>query len=231
MANPPPLLDTTEPPRTSPLPVSATIPVLERKPAVATGLFDESPSAVAAQTAGKPVETGTFDVAAGTSAGRARQELWVGSLTSRVEPGKRLVRPVSRTGFASMELAGEQVGARALQRIAVQAAGFGDAKVAQPTGRSSTRVEAPQGIEILEKPRPAYTEEARRLQIEGIVRLQVVFGAEGRIEVLRIVSGLGHGLDESAIRAAQGIRFRPAMKDGRAVSATALVQIVFQLAS
>ncbi len=87
-----------------------------------------------------------------------------------------------------------------------------------------------EGIEILEKPRPVYTEEARRLRIEGTVQLRVVFGAAGQIRVVGVVKGLGHGLDEAAVQAAEAIRFRPARREGRPVDAPAVIQIQFQIA-
>ena len=89
----------------------------------------------------------------------------------------------------------------------------------------------PIAAQILEKPRPVYTEEARRLQIEGEVQLEVLFGASGEIHILRVIRGLGHGLDENAAHAARAIRFLPAKREGRAVDSTALVHIIFQLAS
>jgi TonB family protein len=85
-------------------------------------------------------------------------------------------------------------------------------------------------VEILSKPRPVYTEEARRQRIEGEVLLQILFAASGEVHVLRIVRGLGHGLDESAIAAAEAIRFRPAEQAGIAADSNAIVHIVFQLA-
>lgn len=90
---------------------------------------------------------------------------------------------------------------------------------------------AASAAQILDKPRPAYTEEARRLLIEGEVQLEVLFGASGEIHILRVVRGLGHGLDENAVHAAKAIRFLPAKRDGRAVDSTATVHIIFQLAS
>jgi hypothetical protein len=63
------------------------------------------------------------------------------------------------------------------------------------------------------------------------VLLDVQFNISGDARVLRMVRGLGHGLDETAVAAAQGIRFRPATRDGAAVDSTALVHIVFQLAN
>lgn len=118
-------------------------------------------------------------------------------------------------------------------RPAISAGAFGDASVvsAPPV---SQRLTHSAGIltaaEILSKPRPAYTDEARRLQIEGEVLLEIEFAAAGEVRVLRVIRGLGHGLDETAVTAAREIRFRPARRDGAAVGSTAVVHITFQLA-
>jgi TonB family protein len=84
--------------------------------------------------------------------------------------------------------------------------------------------------EIIFKPKPDYTEEARKLRVEGEVVVNVLFKASGEISVLDVVQGLGHGLDEAAVRAAQQIRFKPALRAGQAVDSTAKVHIIFQLA-
>ena len=86
-------------------------------------------------------------------------------------------------------------------------------------------------VEILFKPKPIYSNEAKAKNIEGEVLLQVVFTASGDVKVLRVVQGLGHGLDETAQAAARQIRFKPAQQDGQTVDSTAIVHIVFQLAS
>ncbi len=83
---------------------------------------------------------------------------------------------------------------------------------------------------ILDKPRPEYTTEGRSMKIEGDVRLEVVFLANGTIQVNRVVSGLGHGLDQSAIRAAQQIKFKPAKRQGEPVDYPAVIRIEFRLA-
>src|SRR5271166_2769431 len=57
-------------------------------------------------------------------------------------------------------------------------------------------------VEITYKPQPVYTDEARSLKLEGEVLLEVSFGANGTLHVNRVVRGLGHGLDEAAIAAA-----------------------------
>ena len=75
-----------------------------------------------------------------------------------------------------------------------------------------------------------YTAEGRSLKIEGDVVLDVVFLANGSVQVSHVVSGLGHGLDEAAARAAQQIKFKPAKRDGEAVDFPARVRIEFRLA-
>jgi len=84
--------------------------------------------------------------------------------------------------------------------------------------------------EILSKPTPIYTEEARAQRIEGEVLLQVVLEASGKLRVLKIVHGLGHGLDDAAVNAAQQIRFKPALQDGQPSDSTVVLHIIFQLA-
>jgi TonB family protein len=83
---------------------------------------------------------------------------------------------------------------------------------------------------VLSEPHPQYTAEAAHLRIQGEVTLQVRFLATGQVEVLRVVSGLGHGLDEQAKRVAEQIRFKPAEKDGRPVDHTTYIHVTFQLA-
>jgi TonB family protein len=85
-------------------------------------------------------------------------------------------------------------------------------------------------IEILFKPKPVYTEAARQKRIEGDVLLQVVFSATGQVEVLRVVQGLGYGLEDAAQAAARQIRFHPAKRNGQPVDFAATVHITFQLA-
>src|SRR5271165_4148170 len=85
-------------------------------------------------------------------------------------------------------------------------------------------------VEITFKPNPAYTDEARNLKLEGEVLLEMSFTANGTLHVNRVVKGLGHGLDEAAIAAANKIRFKPALRGGQPVDSTAVVHVVFQLA-
>lgn len=84
-------------------------------------------------------------------------------------------------------------------------------------------------VVVTYKPPSTYTEEAKQLRIQGSVDLEVIFTARGTVQVIRVVHGLGHGLDESAIRSAEGIRFKPAMQDGHPIDRRTIVHIIFQL--
>jgi TonB family protein len=85
-------------------------------------------------------------------------------------------------------------------------------------------------LEVLSKPDPQYTSEARQLKVQGDVVLRVTFTSAGRVVVQSVVHGLGHGLDEEARRAAQQIHFRPATRNGQAIDLTTNITITFQLA-
>src|SRR5687767_6648042 len=72
--------------------------------------------------------------------------------------------------------------------------------------------------QILSKPTPSYTKEARRLGVQGQVVLKVLLSSEAKISRIRVHRGLLAGLTENAIHAACKIRFKPALKNGVAVS-------------
>ncbi len=134
--------------------------------------------------------------------------------------------PIASAGFGS----GMTQVARSTQ-TPVQVAGFAAQEIAQPIPNRKLESSSPlRPVEILAKPRPEYTEEARQLRLEGEVLLEVLFGADGQLHVNRVVRGLGHGLDEAAIEAANKIQFKPAARDGSPVDSTAIVHVTFQLA-
>jgi TonB family protein len=86
-------------------------------------------------------------------------------------------------------------------------------------------------VVILAKPKPVYSAEALKMNIEGEVLLDVIFPASGgEVHVNRVVKGLGHGLDEAAVRAAEQIKYKPALSNGHPVDFPAVVHIVFQTA-
>ena len=115
----------------------------------------------------------------------------------------------------------------------VQQGGFASAQQMDSGPRVRKTAEdtpATQGPVILYKPEPQYTAEAKEAKIQGDVVLQVIFRATGQVEVLRVMQGLGHGLDENAEVAARQIKFTPAKQDGQPVDFPANVRISFELA-
>ena len=79
-------------------------------------------------------------------------------------------------------------------------------------------------------PDPQYTEEAREAKLQGRVILRVLVGADGRASQIRIVQGIGLGLDERAAQAIRGWKFVPAHDDARrAVPAWVTVEALFRL--
>jgi TonB family protein len=116
-------------------------------------------------------------------------------------------------------------------RGSVATGGFGSEQVVH-NGPAIARSDGPatKPVEITFKPKPVYTEEARSMKLEGEVLLEVLFSADGSLHVNRVVSGLGHGLDEAAIAAANSMRFKPALRMGEPVDSTAIVHVLFQMA-
>jgi TonB family protein len=112
----------------------------------------------------------------------------------------------------------------------VATGGFGGNDIggaAQQTAVQQVNMTPPQ---VLSEPHPRYTEEAKQLKIQGEITLQVRFGVNGKVEVLRVVSGLGHGLDEEARRVAEQIQFKPAARNGQPADDVTYIHILFQLA-
>ncbi len=162
---------------------------------------------------------GSFDMPAGPGQGNgsggakgikgtvASADFGTGVATPGKGDGRSNGKGVATGGFGSQEVAHE------------------GPKIAQvQTGPATTPVE------ITFKPNPVYTQEARDLKLEGEVLLEVSFSANGTLHVNKVVRGMGHGLDEAAIAAANKIRFKPALRYGQPMDSTAIVHVTFQLA-
>ena len=137
---------------------------------------------------------------------------------------------VASTGFGNGVANPPQGGGR---KGSVQSTGFADQSVAAegPKKKTDAAGNGTTAVTILEKPRPEYTAEGRSLKLEGDVVLDLIFLANGTVHINRVISGLGHGLDEAAIRAAQQIKFKPAKQDNQPVDFPARVRIEFHMAS
>jgi len=232
---------------TRPVPLPSTAPVIPRQ-LVKTHVFSTGSSAMPTiAEAPKNVQTGGFGdpngVPARESNGRPVNIAPAGSFDLPTGPGsgngtggaKGVRGVVASTGFGSGVATGDGSGKVNTSRgNGVQKSGFGDTQAVSVAELRPKKADDSAGkivpAEVISKPTPAYTAEARNLRIEGEVVLEVVFEASGKLRVVRVVQGLGHGLDETAMRAAEQIRFKPAQRDGQPADYTATVHIVFQLA-
>lgn len=83
--------------------------------------------------------------------------------------------------------------------------------------------------EAVSTPDPEYTEEARNAKTQGTCVLWMIVDDQGRPRDIKVVRGLGFGLDAKAIEAVRQWRFQPAMKDGRPVNVQISVEVGFKL--
>jgi TonB family protein len=198
-------------------------PVIQRPPE--TGLFERTNAARTSQAAAA-VTTGGFGSTAASPRDAAIGDVKTGGFGSTAASPREATNGAVKTGGFGSE-------APAPRRVAngeVQTAGF-DQRASAPAQPSVAALTKPidRPVEIVFKPTPEYTDEARSARIEGTVSLELEFTAAGDVRVLRVVRGLGHGLDEAAQRAALRIRFKPAQSDGRPVDSRATVHITFRL--
>jgi TonB family protein len=198
-------------------------PVIQRPPEI--GLFERT-SGVQTSQATAAVTTGGFGSTAASTRDTAIGDVKTGGFGSTAASPRNAATGAVKTGGFGTE-------APALRRIAngeVQTSGF-DQRASAPAQPSVAATKPnDQPVEITFKPTPEYTDDARSARIEGTVSLELEFTAAGEVRVLRVVRGLGHGLDEAAQRAALRIRFKPAQSsDGRPVDSRATVHITFRL--
>jgi TonB family protein len=178
---------------------------------------------------------GSFGSAPGSGqgAGAARQGsvqgTAFGSGVANGVPGGKDRGTVASAGFSNGVVGG--TGAPGSHGT-VATAGFASPAAGSAGGSHVAKVEQPAStpIVVVTKPLPQYTPEAKQMKIEGDVTLEVRFTASGQVQVLRVVNGLGHGLDQQAMLAAQRIRFKPATKNGEPVDQVSVIHISFQLA-
>jgi len=91
--------------------------------------------------------------------------------------------------------------------------------------RVGNGVSAPVAIS---KPQPAYTDQARDKGVAGEVRLSCVIGEDGVPTSITIRKSLEASLDKSAMDTVAQWRFKPGMKDGKAVAVQVLIDVSFR---
>ena len=82
---------------------------------------------------------------------------------------------------------------------------------------------------IISNPDPEYTEAALKAGVHGSVIIRLNVGKDGNVRDLRVLNGLGYGLDESAMKAVQSWKFEPALRDGIPFDCAVAVELDFPL--
>jgi TonB family protein len=85
------------------------------------------------------------------------------------------------------------------------------------------------GPSLISRRDPEYTPEARRARIQGKVELAVTIGADGIAREMKVIRSLDSGLDRKAMECVSQWRFRPASRNGEAITAFATVEVNFKL--
>ncbi len=95
--------------------------------------------------------------------------------------------------------------------------------------RIYTSKETDEKVQVLKKPLPRFSREARRHLTKGYVILRAILAADETVKYIEIITGLPDGLSQSAIAAARQIKFKPAMKDGKPVSVWIELEYQFRI--
>jgi protein TonB len=77
--------------------------------------------------------------------------------------------------------------------------------------------------------KPTYTDAARTAQIEGVVRIELTVDEQGGVIDVKVLRGLGYGLDESAVAAAKKLAFEPGTRCNKAAVTKLTVGMRFTL--
>jgi periplasmic protein TonB len=73
-----------------------------------------------------------------------------------------------------------------------------------------------------------YTPEARKARFDGDCMVHLKVDEHGNPQNVRVLSPIGMGLDESAIKAVKQERFKPAMRGGRTVAFPLSMEVSFK---
>lgn len=119
----------------------------------------------------------------------------------------------------------EEIRRERIQRL-VLAAGTPPQTAGETPRRIGTEVNPPR---LLEKREPEYSEFARFVKVQGTVNLEIVVDSSGRPSAVKLVRGVGFGLDEKAAGAVLGWRFEPGKFQGAPVPVQAKVELSFRV--
>ena len=74
-----------------------------------------------------------------------------------------------------------------------------------------------------------FSDEARRNKYQGVCMISLIVDAQGIPRNPVVIQPLGEGLDEKALEAIPRYKFKPGMKNGRAVATRVVVEVNFRL--
>ena len=78
-------------------------------------------------------------------------------------------------------------------------------------------------------PDPEFSEEARKAKFSGNVVVSLIVDANGKPRNVRVLRGVGMGLDQKAVEAVEQYKFKPALKDGKPVAVYLNIEVNFQI--
>ena len=81
----------------------------------------------------------------------------------------------------------------------------------------------------LNRPRPNYTEAARKNKIQGVISARALVGSDGTVQRVVIIRPLSDGLNEEAILAVYQMHFRAATKNGQSIASWITLEVEFNL--
>jgi TonB family protein len=209
-------------------PRRTTVPLVTPKPVVTTAKRDitppKRPTAVAPVVAPKPVErepdplpSNVLVAPVVASASDAREREGV------VEDGRGQANSQgSGTGGGS----GTGHGTGSGEGLG---SGIGDGSGGGTGGgpyRPGSGIEPPR---LLREVKAQYTEDGRRRSISGDVILEIVVRRDGSVGDVKLLQGLGAGLDQRAVEAVRQWRFAPATRKGAPVDVLVEVAVEFML--
>jgi len=82
---------------------------------------------------------------------------------------------------------------------------------------------------VLSSVDPEFSEEARKAKFSGNVEVYLIVDANGNPSHVRVVRGVGMGLDEKAVDAVRQYKFKPAMQNGKPVAVDLYIDVNFQI--
>jgi protein TonB len=150
--------------------------------------------------------------------------------TIEVQKDLKMASSIPQIGVANSPLVGMSMGnGRGTGLGSGNGSGLGPGSGGNTGGgpkRIGGGVSAPELIFSVE---PEFSEEARKAKVAGNVLVNLWVDTNGMPTHVRVIRGVGMGLDEKAIEAVRQYKFRPAKENGKPVLVELNVEVNFQI--